>query len=83
MVQSLQTTCPPCGVSDHLFLEDLAKSKLLYGHTLSSLLLFTPVVPWFYPTSWCNVRFPGTEDLPKRAKEAQESGGMCLSSALT
>lgn len=83
MVWSLQTACPSCGVSEHLFLEDLAKSKLLFGDILSFLFLFTPVTSRFYLTSWCNVCFPVTEDSLKTAKEAQESGGMCLSPALT
>lgn len=52
---------PPRGVSDHLFVEDLAKSKLLYGDIPSSLFLFTPIIPWFFPTPWCNIWFPGTE----------------------
>ena len=36
---------PPHGVSDHLFVEDLAKSRLLYGDSPSSLFLFSPVIP--------------------------------------
>lgn len=40
---SSNSTSPPCGASDHLFVDYLA--KLLYGDLLSSLFFFTPIIP--------------------------------------
>lgn len=65
---------PPRGVSDHLFVEDLAKSKLLYGDILSSLFFFTPIIPWFFPTPWCHIWFPGTEGTQESKGGAEKWG---------
>lgn len=79
----LNSTSPPHGVSDNLFVEDLAKSKLLYRDILSSLFLFTPITPWFSPTPRCNVCFPGTEGTQESKRGAAQWDNVCPGPALT
>lgn len=70
-VVSSDCTSPPWGVSDHLFVEDLAKSELLCGGFLSVLFLFTLIISWSSPDA---------QELKtsKKAKVVQESRVMSV-----
>ena len=70
------STSPPRGVSDHVFVEDLAKSKLLYGDILSSLFLFTQLYHGSFLLLGAMFASQGLK-APKRAKGVQKSGAMC------
>ena len=54
-IQVLEALLLFCIVSDHVFVEGLAKTKLLHGDKLRSLFSLISVIPQFPPIPLCTV----------------------------